>query len=86
MSSRNCLYVIFDRVAQESGPVFEAKNDGVARRQYEQASANQPYAHEMMLLRIGEVDHELNKVTPVFPAVEVSVTNPETWIEEDPDE
>lgn len=28
------LYVIYDRVAEESGPIFEAVNDGVALRNF----------------------------------------------------
>lgn len=28
------LYVVYDRVAEEAGPIFCAVNDGVARRQY----------------------------------------------------
>ena len=26
------MYVVYDRVAEESGPIFEAKNDGTAAR------------------------------------------------------
>jgi len=30
------LYVVYDTLAQESGPIFEAKNDEVAKRAYDQ--------------------------------------------------
>ena len=36
------LYVIYDRVAQESGPVFEAKNDGIAVRQMRNLLSENP--------------------------------------------
>jgi len=66
------LYVIYDRVAMESGPIFEAKNDGIARRQFENAMENQRYAHEQALLRVGEINHETNLVVGEIPAVEVA--------------
>lgn len=29
------LYTIYDRIAQDSGPIFQAKNHGIALRQFE---------------------------------------------------
>jgi len=53
------LYVIRDLVAEESGPVFEAKNDQVARRGFRQAleRGKGGYA-EFKLMCIGEYDHD----------------------------
>jgi hypothetical protein len=54
------LYVIRDRLAGESGPIFEAKTDDVALRNYRQVFDKNPVAHpqEFELLAIGEYDHE----------------------------
>lgn len=53
------IYVIFDSVAGEAGPLFTAKNDGVARRQYEIArDKNQFYEIDFMLMRVGVFDTE----------------------------
>lgn len=35
------LYVVYDKVAQDSGPIFQASNVGVAIRQYKQLMASQ---------------------------------------------
>lgn len=73
------LYVILDRVAQESGPVFEAKNDAVAARQarnlVEQArGAN---ALEFQLLRLGSIDHETNAITTLPAPMDVTFSVPQ---------
>ncbi len=44
------MYVVFDVVAGESGPVFEANNDGTAMRQYQ---------HMMAKEGVQEGDYEL---------------------------
>lgn len=61
------LYVIFDRVAEESGPIFEAKNDGTAARAARDlvATAKGARAHEFQLLKLGTIDHEKNAITPL---------------------
>lgn len=52
------LYVIYDRAAEECGPVFEAKNDAVAQRGYVQAMMKSlaGSAEEFWLFYIGEID------------------------------
>lgn len=80
------LYVLYDRVAMESGPVFEAKNEAVALRKYLYfRDENGLDEKDFMLLRVGEIDHELNKVKPVFPAVEVipNVENVMEYVEDE---
>jgi len=53
------LYIIRDMVAEESGPVFEAKNDGVARRGFKQAlEKSRGGLGEFRLMCIGEFDHD----------------------------
>lgn len=50
------LYCIYDRVAQEAGPIFEAKNNGVALRMF--SGVNLPgNADDFSLMCIGEFDH-----------------------------
>lgn len=58
------LYVIFDRVAEESGPVFEAKNDGTASRAARDlvVTAKGASPIEFQLLMLGTIDHEKNVI------------------------
>jgi hypothetical protein len=50
------LYSIFDKVAEEFGPLFEAKNDGVALRNYFQLVKNSAIdGDEFVLYKLGEV-------------------------------
>lgn len=60
------IYVIYDRVAMESGPIFEARNDGVAFRQYSAVvqRAKGANAEEYQLLKLGEIDHDTNVISP----------------------
>lgn len=59
------LYVIYDKVAEECGPVIQAVNDGVARRFAFQALKNVPdYDRDAFALyRVGYVETEDGKVT-----------------------
>jgi len=60
------LYVIYDRVAQESGAIMEAKNDGIALRKYQDALTKVPSpTDEFQLLHLADIDHETNKITLV---------------------
>jgi len=53
------IYVIRDLVADESGPLFESKNDAVARRGYRQAlEKTRGGLGEFKLMCIGEYDHD----------------------------
>jgi hypothetical protein len=58
------LYVIYDRVAEESGPVFEAINDGIANRAYKAFLAKQTHAWfdetDYALICVGELDKKTN--------------------------
>ena len=68
------LYVIYDRVAQESGPVFEAKNDGIAVRQMRNVLSENPASKplEYQLLKVGTINHETNVITPLGVPLDVS--------------
>ena len=52
------LYVVFDRVAEQSGPIFSAINDGVALRQYRHIieSVDAGTQDEYRLLCLGVYD------------------------------
>jgi len=61
------MYVIRDLVAEESGPIFESKNDQVARRSFRQALEHSKGGiNEYRLMCIGEYDHD-NELIQAFP-------------------
>lgn len=70
------LYVIYDRVAEESGPIFEAVNDGIANRRYKALIAEQTHEWfdetDFVLFHIGEVDKTTNHINP-YPPREVHI-------------
>lgn len=68
------LYVIFDRVAEESGPVFTAINDGVAMRSYRNLvkELDQEARSEYRLYRLGYYDTFSMEVKSEFPPVEIT--------------
>lgn len=68
------LYVIFDKVAEEAGPVQCAKNDGIARRMFRQAIKDAPFPGDFKILCIGEYDSD---------TVEFSIYNPPNEILDD---
>lgn len=51
------VYVIFDRIAEEAGPLFTAKSDAVAVRNY-RISLKEVQPSEFRLYAIGEYDNE----------------------------
>ena len=70
------LYTIFDRLAEQSGPVFEAANDAVANRQYKSLmdGANVGQPQEYQLFKIGYLEHGTCVLEPISPAVDVTIT------------
>lgn len=58
------LYTIYDKVAEEAGPIFEAKNDGVATRAYQDLFSSRPVAHpdEFKLMLLGAIDKTTGKI------------------------
>ena len=69
------LYVIYDKLAEESGPVFEAKNDAVARRSFLRTWAEKGAApEEFRLLRLGTIDHQTQTIRLEDVPEEVSLS------------
>lgn len=52
------VYAIYDTVAQESGPLFEAKNDGIALRNFENFLGKTHLVDDFRLYAVGEYDKE----------------------------
>ena len=49
------LYVVRDTVAGESSPVYESKNDAVARRAFEKLFAQDDvHKSEFLLMKVGK--------------------------------
>nr|WAE43840.1 MAG: nonstructural protein [Microviridae sp.] len=72
------LYVIYDCVAQESGQVFEARNDGVALRAYGQAMTNCSNPPDHTLLLVGNIEHDTGVIDSFLPSpVSLNVNTPE---------
>lgn len=70
------LYVMYDRVAQEAGPVWMAKNDGVAGRQFVQMLSKEGVrAEEFDLLEVGKYTTDPVSVEGINPprSVEISL-------------
>lgn len=73
------IYTIHDKLAEESGPVFEAKNDATAVRAFNHligTSGEEVNSREYSLLRLADIDHSTNVVTLCLPPVEVFVPEP----------
>ena len=72
------LYTIRDKVAEESGPIFEAKNRRVAKRSFQELIAKTLEPSDYELLELGSFDHENNLLnTCVVEKVDVSLSEPE---------
>lgn len=57
------IYTIYDKVSKECGPVFQAKNFGVAKRYLEDMVKNNPIKlDEYTLYQIGSYDTESGKL------------------------
>lgn len=57
------IYTIYDKVSKECGPVFQAKNFGVAKRYLEDMVKNNPIKFdEYTLYQIGSHDTETGKL------------------------
>lgn len=53
------VYTIFDRMAEESGPVFTAKNDAVAYRSFQlMLRKEQSSGSDLTLYCVGSYDNE----------------------------
>lgn len=68
---RHGVYVIYDRIAEESGPMFEATNDGVALRQACNVLKPLPASllDDYQLVKIGEYDTKEMQVYVIPPVI-----------------
>lgn len=67
------VYTIFDTVANKSGPLFEAENDGVASRNYKQLIQGNLFAHEFLLYCVGVYDYDTMVITPTNQPIHILV-------------
>lgn len=58
----NNVYVIYDTVAEEAGPLFESLNDGVAVRHMCQVMQQVKNPAEYQLIHVGEVTRNIGQV------------------------
>lgn len=60
------LYSIYDRVAMDFGPIFQARNDGVAVRAFRSHLEGKAVSQEeYCLMHVGEFDSERGAVSGV---------------------
>lgn len=54
------MYVVYDKVAEQSMPIFESRNDGTAWRAYQKSiiEADDIPQDEMKLICIGSINHD----------------------------
>ncbi|QCS36896.1 nonstructural protein [Tortoise microvirus 21] len=71
---KNNVYAIYDRVAEESGPLFEAKNDLMAWRMVLGAKLNIAFS-EIKLLKLGTYSHDPVYLTSFSEPIEVVKTD-----------
>lgn len=65
------LYAIRDELAEETGPLFEAKNDAVASRKFKMIAENSKVnIGELRLVVFGEIDHDTDALI-AFPVTKV---------------
>jgi hypothetical protein len=69
------LYVIYDRAAQEAGPIMECKNDQVAARAFKDAmkAAIAGSEDEFWLYCVGEYDRQTMYVSGETTRVEIAM-------------
>jgi len=65
------LYTIYDKVAEETGPLFEAKSDAVASRSARNLLAEVQAVDDFKLLRVGFTDKSTGVITIEIPPVEI---------------
>ena len=65
------LYTIYDKVAQETGPLFEAKSDAVASRSARNLLSEVSSPDDFKLLRVGYTDKSTGVITVEPVPVEI---------------
>ncbi len=63
------IYTIYDKLAREGGPLFQAKNDQVAHRQFQTQLTNMPNIEiaDFDLRCVGEYDNEQCQIQVGIP-------------------
>lgn len=75
----NTLYVIRDNVADTFGPLYEAKNDAVAIRQFKNLLERQVNKEDFELYKVGKYDNEKGEVSALS---KIQVYSGEKWIKD----
>lgn len=79
----NELFTIYDKVAQEAGPIFQAKNLSVAIRYVnEMIKDNKINLHEYDLVRLATFDSESMSIDVLTKADAVELSNCVTFAED----
>lgn len=68
------LYCIRDVAAEDSGPIFHAKNNAVAVRNYQQMMKDTPYSGDYKLLLLGSYDSDRTLIVLLSLPEEVNLT------------
>lgn len=56
------LYTFYDKIAQQCGQVFHARNEPDAIRSFMKAFSEKPERDDFELLHIGSYDHDKGKI------------------------
>lgn len=68
------VYTIYDRLAEQSGPLFEAPNSAVANRQYKNlVMSSKVSPDEYRVLHIGDIDHDTSIITAYAVPEDVTI-------------
>ena len=79
----NELFTIYDKVAQEAGPIFQAKNLYVAMRYVkEMIKDNNINLTEYDLVRLGSFDSESMSISVFSKADAVELSNVPTFVDD----
>ena len=79
----NELFTIYDKVAQEAGPIFQAKNLYVAMRYVkDMIKDNNINLSEYDLVRLGTFDSESMSISVLSKADAVELSNVSTYVDD----
>ena len=77
------LFTIYDKVAQEAGPIFQAKNLYVAMRYVkDMIKDNKINLAEYDLVRLGSFDSESMSISVLSKADAVELSNVSTYVDD----
>lgn len=70
------LYSVYDKVAKEFGPLFEATNDGIALRKFDGMDVPPAIRGDLELYRCGDFERIDGRIHFAYPPVKVGRDNP----------